>query len=115
MAVILSRLSRSRFISRSRKTNGEIVSKILTAHLGEHVPPGDTPPFYLYRGESREERRRGESLGIKDNTVNDVGVVKRKGSEGRLTPPGKRSFLVIPRPRGRPGRMRSFVRDITEP
>ena len=35
--VFLSRLSRWRFISRSHKINGEIVSKILTAHLGEHV------------------------------------------------------------------------------
>lgn len=35
--VFLSRLSRWRFISRAHKTNGEIVSKILTAHLAEHV------------------------------------------------------------------------------
>lgn len=33
-AFFLARLSRWRFISGSRKTNGEIVSKILTAHLG---------------------------------------------------------------------------------
>lgn len=36
-AFFLVRLSRQRFIPRSRKTNGKIVSKILTAHLGEHV------------------------------------------------------------------------------
>ena len=45
--IFLSRLSRRRFISGSRKTNGEIVSKILTAHLGEHVAlsPTRPPPF----------------------------------------------------------------------
>lgn len=36
-AFFLSRLSRRRFISRPTKTNGQIVFKILTAHLGEHV------------------------------------------------------------------------------
>lgn len=67
-AFFSARLSRQRFILRSHKTNGKIVSKILTAHLGEHVPAArrySTTAQLLQRIKRRRvKRRQGQGMGV---------------------------------------------------
>lgn len=94
-AFFLVRLSRQRFIPRSRKTNGKIVSKILTAHLGEHVlaSRGISLPFSLSLLSS-SPLLHVYATGVRDK-VKGVSVWRGGGGEGR-SGRGKRSFLVIP-------------------
>lgn len=63
--VFLSRLSRRRFISGPTKTNGEIVSKILTAHLCEHVYVEHHVPRARRTEAEQQESRRKEREGKK--------------------------------------------------
>lgn len=81
-AFFLVRLSRQRFIPRSRKTNGKIVSKILTAHLGEHVlaPRGYSLRLlsHLIRPSSMPVVRPG----IRDKDKG-AGIVKSRGAAHR--------------------------------
>lgn len=94
-AFFLVRLSRQRFIPRSRKTNGKIVSKILTAHLGEHVlaSRGISLPFSLSLLSS-PPLLHVYATGVRDK-VKGVSVWRGRGrEEGVWT--GKKKFSSYP-------------------
>lgn len=94
-AFFLVRLSRQRFIPRSRKTNGKIVSKILTAHLGEHVlaSRGISLPFSLSLLSS-SPLLHVYATGVRDK-VKGVSVWRGRGrEEGVWT--GKKKFSSYP-------------------